>query len=777
MTARRIRTGAAAATLIAGIAQMIVAANERGQRTEAGLGPDVLIDAIFGARYVLFLAGLASVVAVGGLYRGRRNAWWLASGAALVSILRSATGMPTIEIVGLGIGVAMLLVLLCGRRSFTVTSGSARARPGLGLIVGGLAGVYVYGTVGLYVLDWDFRGATTLWQAAREAARLLFLLPTSTIEPVSRHGSWFLDSVRFGSTVVVLLGVTRMVAAAVHRPERLEDETVRQLLGQWGCNALAPFCTLADTRWMITEDRQAFVAFKVVGTTAVALGEPVGEPQACVRAVAEFVAMSQSNGWIVGFHQVTPLGADTLGRAGLELLKIGEEAIVPVQDWSLDAKYNKSLRSALRRVERAGYELVELDQPIDHATMVQLRDVSDSWLGDGEHRERTFTVGQFDPDYLRRTTVLAVRHAEVGAIVAFANVLPSFRSPVGNFDLMRRRPDAPNGVMELLFVGLIERFRTSGYQGMALGLAPFANVSGTSPAARVSRLIYERGENAFHYQGLRRFKEKWKPVWEPRYLAYQRPADLPKVAIAVARAGELPRRRRLFTSMQVAVQRFPVSVAIIGVMLWFMAATAISPPVHVTLVRHFGLDWRDLTRLRLWRLPTSQLLAAQPGFAWAKVALAFVALPIAEWRIGSRRTVITFFAADWLATLVTFVGLRISSGLGSGWSVVLLNIRDVGPSAGAWALLVVVAMSFRRRTLRVASTVAAVGFLVAALVIHGRLFDIEHALAAGAALGAGIYRQRARADAVMCDRGAAGGRPTDPRLTRDPRHISTAATA
>ena len=192
--------------------------------------------------------------------------------------------------------------------------------------------------------------------------------------------------------------------------------------------------------------------------------------------------------------------------------------------------------------------------------------------------------------------------------------MPSYRSPVGNFDLMRRRPDAPNGVMELLFVGLIERFKTCGCTGMTLGLAPFANVAGNSTAARVSRLIYERGESAFHYQGLRRFKEKWKPVWEPRYLAYERSADLPIVAVAIARAGELPRRRSVITPVRVAVRRFPVSLAIIAVMLWFMAATAISPALHATLLRHFGLDWHDLTRLRLWRLPTSQLLAGQPGF-------------------------------------------------------------------------------------------------------------------------------------------------------------------
>ena len=289
---------------------------------------------------------------------------------------------------------------------------------------------------------------------------------------------------------------------------------MERLIDSWATNSLASFHLLEGTSWFIGDDRRAFIGYRLVGITAVALAEPIGEPESRIQVVAEFLDLCELNGWVPAFHQLSSRSDEMFAAAGLKCLKIGEEAIVPVQTWSEDAPGYKQLRSALRRVERSGCELVELPRPIDDATMRELREVSDAWLSQGGHRERTFTVGQFDPDYLRQTTVLALRQRDSHRIEAFVNVLPAYSSSVGNFDLMRRRPDAPNGVMEYLVVALIHRFRAEGRRGMTLGLAPLANIDGEGIADRALRLLYDRGTRIFNYQGLHRFKEKWNPVWE-----------------------------------------------------------------------------------------------------------------------------------------------------------------------------------------------------------------------------------------------------------------------
>jgi lysylphosphatidylglycerol synthetase-like protein (DUF2156 family) len=188
-------------------------------------------------------------------------------------------------------------------------------------------------------------------------------------------------------------------------------------------------------------------------------------------------------------------------------------------------------------LERHGYTVASLPQPLPESVLAELEEVSDAWLREGGHRERQFTLGWFSREYMQETEVVAVRSPD-GRIEAFANLVPVYRSDEGNFDLMRRRPDAPDGIMDYLFVGLINLFKQRGFQGMNLGFAPLANIEGSGLVPRALRLVYERGNRAFNFRGLRSFKEKWHPRWEPRYLVYRSDVQLPQIALAIARAGE-----------------------------------------------------------------------------------------------------------------------------------------------------------------------------------------------------------------------------------------------
>jgi phosphatidylglycerol lysyltransferase len=234
---------------------------------------------------------------------------------------------------------------------------------------------------------------------------------------------------------------------------------------------------------------------------------------------------------------VTEDGAAELRAAGLQALKIGEEAIVPLQQFALSGRSFKHLRSTVNRLARDGVTFELLRAPIEEAVVSELAEVSEAWLRDGNHRERAFSLGAFSRAYASSCDIALVRTAG-GRIEAFANLVPSYKSGQGNFDMMRRRSDAPDGAIDFLFVGLIEHFRQLGLTGMNLGLAPLANVEGSGVVPATLRLLYAHGGGAFNFQGLRTFKEKWKPTWEARYLVYRSDVQLPALAIAVARAGE-----------------------------------------------------------------------------------------------------------------------------------------------------------------------------------------------------------------------------------------------
>ena len=92
--------------------------------------------------------------------------------------------------------------------------------------------------------------------------------------------------------------------------------------------------------------------------------------------------------------------------------------------------------------------------------------------------------------------------------------------------------------MDYLLVHLIGHFRDRGLRGLNLGFAPLANIEGTGVVARALSLLYTYGSRAFNFQGLRSYKDKWHPIWEQRFLVYRSDLQLPRIALAVVRAGE-----------------------------------------------------------------------------------------------------------------------------------------------------------------------------------------------------------------------------------------------
>ena len=106
-------------------------------------------------------------------------------------------------------------------------------------------------------------------------------------------------------------------------------------------------------------------------------------------------------------------------------------------------------------------------------------------------------------------------------MVAFASLMTTEIKEEASVDLMRHLPDAPRGTMDFLFARLMLYFQDQGFKRFCLGMAPLSGMA-EHPLApawhRVGRLLFAHGENFYNFQGLRSFKEKFDPVWEPRYL-------------------------------------------------------------------------------------------------------------------------------------------------------------------------------------------------------------------------------------------------------------------
>lgn len=533
---RRRLVASGAATV--GVLNVFLAAHRRPLIRLGPIHEAIPHAAVTSSRYALLAAGIALIASSFGLLHGKRQAWLISTLAIAAALV--AHPFKRVEYVGILANGAVLAMLLAFARSFPARSDPARARQGVAWLAFGELGVLTYGVAGLYFLDRHFAGATTFAESLTDGIRLLFVLPSTTIDPVTRHGAWFIDSVRVSAIAVFLISAYHLLHPVILRRTggREDRRRVAAMLDRYAATSIAHFHLLPDKSYFFASEGEAFIGYRVVGHAAVALGEPIGEPGARRRVVHEFAEFCDLNGWAFCFHQATVPGAAELQDAGLQALKIGEEAVIPVQEFALTGKSFKHLRNTVNHFERDGFRFDIIAAPIDDATLAELREISDAWLEDGGHRERAFTLGMFTPDSIRSSDVAVVR-APAGRIEAFANLIPAYNSPDGNFDLMRRRPDAEDGAMDFLFVGLIEHFRSRGLTGMNLGLAPLANVEAGGLTGIALRQLYERGGRAFNFQGLRAFKDKWKPEWQPRYLCYRSEVQLPALALAVTRAGEL----------------------------------------------------------------------------------------------------------------------------------------------------------------------------------------------------------------------------------------------
>jgi phosphatidylglycerol lysyltransferase len=282
------------------------------------------------------------------------------------------------------------------------------------------------------------------------------------------------------------------------------------------------------------------IAYRVASSVAIALGDPVGANQEIEMTVHAFLQACRTKGWESVFYQTLPDLLPLYRQQGLRKLKIGDDAIVNLPQFSLEGKSKREVRSKVYQFENMGTRIVEYQPPVPEDVIAQLKVVSDQWLEIPGRRERSFTVGHFDPDYLRSTPVLAAVDRG-GTLLAFINLISVDNNEITG-DLMRRSTHAPNGVMDYLFVNLFEYAKQRGYARVSLGMAPMTGFREHEHATIEERAIHavsRKLDFLFSFRGLHHYKAKFATSWEPRYLIYSSFLQLPRTALALRRISEV----------------------------------------------------------------------------------------------------------------------------------------------------------------------------------------------------------------------------------------------
>lgn len=277
---------------------------------------------------------------------------------------------------------------------------------------------------------------------------------------------------------------------------------------------------LGDKRFLFSDSGRSFIMYAVQGRSWIAMGEPVGLAAERLELLWRFREQCDAWGGRAVFYEIGPASMPDLVELGLTFYKLGEQGFVPLTSFDLTGSARSGLRQSQRRAQRDGATFEVLQPGTFDDLMPELKSISDGWLKSKHAREKRFSLGRFDPDYLRRFPLALVRKET--EIVAFANLWPAPDHGDLSIDLMRYRDRRVHDVMEYLFIELMLWGKAQGFRRFDLGMAPLSGLQERQLAplwTRAGALLFTYAETFYNFEGLRRYKEKFRPVWEPRYLA------------------------------------------------------------------------------------------------------------------------------------------------------------------------------------------------------------------------------------------------------------------
>lgn len=451
------------------------------------------------------LMGILLLLIADGLRRRLDGAWLMACGFLAAGILFSLLkGVDFEEAIGLSI---TLVALLSCQRAFNRKARLLALTPTFGWLVASAAAMAASLWLGLFAYQ-RVEYADDLWWS--------FVI----------HGdaSRFLRAsvgVVIAFLIVSLYALLRPAAISVLSSQDADLAQVERVIqNAEGANSSAWLALLGDKRFLFSPSGQSFIMFGVQSNSWIAMGEPVGLEEERQDMVWTFMETCRQHGGRPAFYQVTTNAMPVLAEVGLAFQKLGEQAYVSLPPFDLQGANRAKLRQTWNRGQRLQWMFEVVAKENVPGIVYELERVSDQWLRGKHAREKGFSLGRFDIDYICRFPVAVIRLG--GCIIAFANLWEVSDRRELSVDLMRHVNDAPNGVMEYLFIALILWGRDQGYKEFDLGMAPMAGLDGRAVAPMLSRagaLIYRQAEHFYNFQGLRAYKEKFAPVWRPRYLA------------------------------------------------------------------------------------------------------------------------------------------------------------------------------------------------------------------------------------------------------------------
>jgi phosphatidylglycerol lysyltransferase len=467
------------------------------------------------------------------LVRRKYNAWLAAIGLFGISFVLDAWHMlltpdmyDRTRASRLILPVLIVTLLWLTRKSFRVRSDMRTFQQALWVSTLVLSMAFLYGLAGYALLDdHDFHHEVGTITAAHDVIDQIGL---TTNHPVAhtRRARLFLDSLS-----IISVAAVGYAAVSFFEPIRMrfvnqpaQRAVAEQLLREHPSD-LDDFFKLwpHDKLYYFDDRNESGLAYHVVRGVALVVGNPFGNPKHFKRLIASFLELCFVNDWLPTFAHVDDQYRKLYESHRCRLQKIGEEAVLGLNGFE-EVKRDKYFRQINNRFTKLGFSVAVALPPHGSETLIRLKEISQDWLGRPGRDERGFMLGYFDEAYLQQCPIALLHDADQN-IQGFMNLVPTYTPHTANYDLLRCASDAPGNANDFLVLGLIEYLQAQGVHTLNLGLCPLSGVDAPSSEEttiidQALRFVYANGDRFYSFSGLRRFKGKYRPTWEPRYIAH-----------------------------------------------------------------------------------------------------------------------------------------------------------------------------------------------------------------------------------------------------------------
>jgi lysyl-tRNA synthetase, class II len=481
----------------------------------------------------------ALIVAARGLARGNRRAWQIA--VCLLTVLLALHIERRFDEGAIVTGIAV--VVLVARRGDFGRRGDPAAKPRV-LLHAALATLLVvsYGICTLWVNRLMADQAYSLGFALRVTGRALAGLSFHGADHLTGpFADWFPLStflIAWGSVAGVLVEWLAPWRYRL-RQEQRDRELAHALVERYGDDTIAPFALRADKSYFFSEDRGAFLAYRVSGGVAIVAGDPIGCGDTRVL-LRRFLDFAHARGWRVAVLGVSERSLDLYRSLGLRALYHGDEAVIDTTAFSLDGRAIRKVRQSVHRLGKAGFTAcVVRPSEVGAETRSRLEDVARTWRGDAP--ERGFTMAMDALFALGdRDALFVIGFDPYGAPVGFLHFAIAHAGGALSLSSMPRLRDVPNGFNEWLICESVAWARDHGYGRVSLNFSPFAALlvpdGSLTRGQQLQAATLRRLKGRFQLDNLLHFNRKFFPEWQRRFVVYERRRDLPRVGVAALAA-------------------------------------------------------------------------------------------------------------------------------------------------------------------------------------------------------------------------------------------------